>query len=109
LAADTHCQNVVILDLHGLSQITDYFVLATGTSARQMRSVSDEIVEMGAGRKFKALDRNGYEGESWILTDFVDVILHIFDPAARNYYDLDNLWGDAPRVEWKRQGDGGNS
>jgi ribosome-associated protein len=101
LAADTHCQNIVILDLHGLSQVTDYFVIATGTSARQMRSVSDEIAEMGSGRKFRALDRSGYEGENWILTDFVDVVLHIFDPAARSYYDLDNLWGDAARVEWK--------
>jgi ribosome-associated protein len=100
LAADTHCQNVTILDLRGLSQVTDYFVLATGTSARQMRAVSDEIAEMGMGRKFRALDRSGYEGQNWILTDFVDVILHIFDPEARSYYDLDNLWGDAPRVEW---------
>jgi ribosome-associated protein len=101
LAADTHCQNITILDLRGLSQVTDYFVLATGTSARQMRSVSDEIAEMGAGRKFRALDRSGYEGENWILTDFVDVVLHVFDSAARSYYDLDNLWGDAPRVSWE--------
>jgi ribosome-associated protein len=106
LAADTHCQNVVILDLRGLSQVTDYFVLATGTSARQMRSVSDEIVELGKERKFHALERSGYEGESWILTDFVDVILHIFDPAARTYYDLDNLWGDATKVSWQRPGAG---
>ena len=88
-----------------MSQVTDYFVLATGTSARQMRSVSDEVAEMGAGRKFKALDRAGYEGENWILTDFVDVVLHIFDSAARSYYDLDNLWGDAPRIKWERSAD----
>jgi ribosome-associated protein len=90
-----------VLDVRGLSPITDFFVIATGTSARQMRSVAEEIEEMGQPRRFKAISRSGYEGESWILTDFVDVVVHIFNQEARGYYDLDGLWGDAPRVEWE--------
>jgi ribosome-associated protein len=104
LAANTHCSTIAVLDVRGLSPITDFFVIATGTSARQMRSVVDEIEEMGQPRHFRAIGRNGYEGESWILTDFVDVIVHIFNGEARRYYDLDGLWGDAPRVEWQADG-----
>ncbi len=92
---------MAVLDVRGISPVTDYFILATGTSDRQMRSVADQIEELGGPLRFKALSRNGYEGSSWILTDFVDVVLHVFSPAARSYYDLDNLWGDAPRVAWE--------
>jgi ribosome-associated protein len=89
-----------VLDVRGLSPITDFFVIATGTSARQMRTVAEEIEEIGQPRGFGALHRTGYESESWILTDFVDVVVHVFNQESRSYYDLDGLWGDAPRVEW---------
>lgn len=101
LADGSHCQDVVVLDVRGISPVTDFFVLATGTSGRQMRSVAVEIEEAGEPRHFKSFGRNGHEGESWILTDFVDVVLHIFSSTTRSYYDLDGLWGDAPRVEWR--------
>ena len=100
LAASTHCHNVVVLDVRGISPVTDFFILATGTSTRQMRSVADEIAELGQKHTYAPLSTNGYEGNSWILVDFVDVVLHIFSNDARTYYDLDNLWGDAQRVEW---------
>ncbi len=100
LAGDTRCQNIVVLDVRGLCQVTDYFVLATGTSAKQMRSVAQEVEELGAPRKFVAMSRSGYEAANWVLIDFVDVVVQIFTPTARSYYDLDGLWGDAPQVEW---------
>jgi ribosome-associated protein len=103
MADGSHCQNVVVLDVRGISPVTDFFVLATGSSGRQMRSVAVEIEELGEPRNFKSFGRNGHEGETWVLTDFVDVVLHIFSPTTRSYYDLDGLWGDAPRVEWKPQ------
>lgn len=92
-----------MLDVRDLSPVTDFFVIATGTSARQMRTVADDIEEMGEQRQFSAMRRSGYEGESWILTDYVDVIVHVFSDEARQFYDLDNLWGDAKRVEWRDQ------
>jgi ribosome-associated protein len=100
LAAQTHCQNVTVLDVAGLSPVTDFFVIATGTSPRQMRSVCDEIEELGQQRHFRSLSRSGYNGEQWICVDFVDVLLHVFSGEARQYYDLDNLWGDAKPVAW---------
>jgi ribosome-associated protein len=99
LAAHTRCHNVAVLDVRGLSPVCDYFVLASGTSARQMRTVADEIIELGEKQHTKSIHRDGYEGESWILVDFVDVIIHLFSDQARAYYDLDNLWGDAVRVD----------
>jgi ribosome-associated protein len=103
-AADgSHCQNVVVLDVRGISPVTDFFVLATGTSGRQMRSVAAEIEELGESGNFKPFGHNDNESESWVLTDFVDVVLHIFSPDSRSYYDLDGLWGDAPRVDWKQE------
>jgi len=98
LAANTRCHNVVVLDLQGLSPVCDFFILASGTSTRQMRAVADEIAELGETLNFAALHRTGYEGESWILVDFVDVVLHLFSDDSRAFYDLDNLWGDAKRV-----------
>jgi len=98
LAANTRCHNVVVLDLQGISPVCDFFVIASGTSARQMRSVPDEISELGEKRDFKPLGQTGYDGESWILVDFVDVVLHLFSDESRSFYDLDNLWGDAKRL-----------
>jgi ribosome-associated protein len=100
LAASTRCNNVVVLDVSGISPITDFFVVATGTSPRQMRSVSDEIADLGEKSTFAPLSQSGQDGESWMLTDFVDVVVHLFSPDARQYYDLDGLWGDAKVVEW---------
>jgi ribosome-associated protein len=100
VAAGTRCNNVVVLEVSGISPITDFFVIATGTSPRQMRSVSEEIAELGEKQNFAALSQSGQEGESWMLTDFVDVVVHLFSPDARQYYDLDGLWGDAKRIEW---------
>jgi ribosome-associated protein len=99
LAANTRCHDVALLDVQGLSPVCDFFVLATGTSARQMRSVAEEIEQLGQKQGFTAINRAGYETDSWILVDFVDVIVHLFSAEARLYYDLDNLWGDAKRVD----------
>lgn len=101
LAAGTNCQNVVVLDVSGLSPVTDFLVIATGTSPRQMRTVCDEVEEAGEGQRFKALSRVGDDSSSWTCVDFVDVVLHVFSQDARSYYDLDGLWGDAKIVEWR--------
>ncbi len=100
IAQERHCTDIVVLDLRGLSPATDYFVIATGTSNRQMRTVADEISEAGRQQGFPRFGRAGYEQARWILLDFVDVVVHLFDPEYRQFYDLDLLWGDAERVEY---------
>ena len=101
MAANTRCTNVVVLDVDGLSPVTDFLVLATGTSSRQMRSVCDDLSEMAVERRHRPFGSDGLTGETWMLVDFVDVVFHVFNPESRAFYDLDNLWGDAKPVEWK--------
>lgn len=100
-AANTRCQNVVVMDLRGRSPVTEFFVIATGTSARQMRTVADEVQDLGKNLNYKAWQKSGYESARWILVDFVHVVVHVFDPDSRAFYDLEILWGDAPRIDWR--------
>lgn len=108
LASSTHCRDVVVLDVSGLSPVTDYFVLATGTSPRQMRTVADDLRELGEQDDFRPLSTSGYEGDSWLLIDCIDVVCHVFSEQARLFYDLDGLWGDAPRVQWTDASEAGS-
>jgi ribosome-associated protein len=101
LLANTRCHQVVVLDVAGVSPITDFLVLATGTSPRQMKSVSDESQEFGESRGFRALSQAGDTSGNWIAIDFFNVVVHVFSQDARDFYDLDNLWGDAKQVEWR--------
>ncbi len=98
LAAESRCSDIVVLDLKGKSPATDYFVIATGTSGIQMRAVSDEICKDAKQNGLQRFGRAGYEQARWILLDFVDVVIHIFDAEYREYYDLELLWGDAKRL-----------
>ena len=98
LAAERHCTDIVVLDLRDISPATDYFVIATGTSDRQMRSVADEICQAAREQDQQRFGRAGYEQGRWILLDFFDVVIHIFDAEYRDYYDLELLWGDAERL-----------
>ncbi len=98
VAAERHCSDITVLDLRGKSPATDYFVIATGTSNRQMRTVADEICESAREQGLQRFGRAGYEQARWILLDYVDVVIHIFDSEYRNYYDLELLWGDADRL-----------
>jgi len=98
LARDRHCSDVVVLDLRGKSPATDYFVVATGTSSRQMRTVTDQIKKIADKHGMHIFGRAGYHQARWILLDFVDVVIHIFDSDYRDYYGLDMLWGDAETI-----------
>ena len=99
--ANTRCHNVVVLDMGGLSPVTDYMVIGTGTSPRQMRTVCDQLEEIAEPRGHRTLSRSGDESGQWIVIDFVDVVCHVFSQDARQFYDLDNLWGDATQLDWR--------
>lgn len=95
------CEEILVLDVQGVSSICDFMVIATGTSDRQMRAVSDHIESAARALGDKPYRTAGIQQASWIVLDFVDVVIHLFDPEARRYYDLEMLWGDAPRVSWE--------
>lgn len=105
LIHDDRCEDVLVLDVRNLSQVSDYIVLASGTSDRQLRSVQQHVVELGSELGHPAFGKSTDEGATWMIADFVDVVVHLFEPNTRAYYDLEMLWGDAPRVVWEREGD----
>ena len=97
-AASKQGEAIVILDVHDLIAITDYFVILTGTNRRQVAAVSDTIVRELKRRGVPALGSDGVDAGRWALIDGSSVIVHLFSPEAREYYDLEGLWGDAPRI-----------
>lgn len=103
---DDKCEHVLVLDLRGRSQVTDFFVIASGTSERQMRAAATHAGELGESAGFGLHKSNINErGATWFVLDFVDVVVHVFEPETRLFYDLEMLWGDAPRAEWRRPED----
>ncbi len=102
LVRDDKCEDVQLLDVRGLSQVTDYLIVASGTSERQMRSVLQHVDELGSKHGYSSYRSHSDDRSTWLLLDFVDVVVHLFEPNTRAHYDLETLWGDAPRVEWER-------
>ncbi len=102
IAHDHKGEDITAMDLRGISPVTDFTVICTGTSERQMRAVADHIMEYGRKVGERPFGTSGYDGSAWVLLDFVDVVVHIFAKSYRDYYDLDLLWGDAPRIDWRR-------
>lgn len=101
--ADDKCDEVLVLDLRGRSQVSDYIVIGTGTSERQIRAVAQHVDETGAGMGMRVFRSNmNQHGQNWVYIDFVDVVVHVFEAATRGYYDMEMMWGDAERVDWSR-------
>jgi ribosome-associated protein len=93
----------VVMQVQDLIVITDFFVLATGTSDRQVRTVAQEIENELRKRGVKPVRREGEREGRWVLLDFVDFVAHVFHQEERDYYGLERLWSDAPLVEWEDQ------
>lgn len=99
LVSDKNAINPIILQVKGLSDITDYFVIASGTSSRQMKTIADYVVEKLDKKGLKPVHFEADDGYTWLVLDFIDVILHIFTEEKREYYRLEYLWGDARKLK----------
>jgi ribosome-associated protein len=91
--------DVVILDLRKVTEFTDYFVLASAASQRQMVAVADAVLEALREQGLRPAHIEGYPKQEWILLDYDDFVVHLFTPRTRTFYDLERLWGGAGRVE----------
>ena len=89
-------------DLPVLECIARYFVIGTGTSEQQIRSVAEEMATLGKQKDFSPYNRAGLQQGRWAVVDLVDIVVHLFDEEFRDFYDLELLWGDAPKVAWAR-------
>lgn len=98
-ASDKKAEDIVAIDVAALIVVTDYFVICTGRTGRQVKTIAEEVEEQLRERLgIKPIGREGVEEGRWILLDFVDVVVHVFQPAERDFYRLEKLWGDAPRL-----------
>lgn len=106
LLTDDKCEDVLVIDLRGRSQVTDFFIVASGTSERQMRSSAQHVADLTKDHPLELYRSNLSEQDhGWTFLDLVDVVVHVLTPESRRYYDIEMLWGDAPRIEWRRERD----
>jgi ribosome-associated protein len=97
LALERKARDVTVLDLRGISSATDYFIVASGTSDVQVKAIADHVLEGLREEDERADHVEGLTGGRWVLLDYIDFIVHVFHPQSRAFYQLENLWGDAPR------------
>jgi ribosome-associated protein len=96
LLYDRKATDVVLLDLRGFSTATDFFIIASGRSDTHVTSIADHVIEELKAESMRPVGVEGMRGGRWVLIDFVDIVVHVFHPAAREFYQLERLWGDAP-------------
>ena len=97
LAFEKKAKNLISLDLRGYSSIADYFIICHGNSEPQIKAIVDNIRK---GTSFKPRHLEGYENKKWVLLDYFDIIVHVFDEKEREYYSVENIWADVPKQEF---------
>jgi len=108
-AQEKQAADVILLDLEGLGAFTDYFIVCTGFSARQVEAICDEIEAQMERSGVRLRHREGKPGSDWMLLDFGGLIVHVFTERARRFYDLERLWRAARRVEFSEPHGGSSS
>ncbi len=103
-AEENNGTEILIMDMTGITALFDYFVIATGTSQRQLNAISDEIQHC-LERDLNDTRRSNHsvERSSWIVLDYGNVVVHIFDEETRAFYSLETLWADAPHIDWRAE------
>ena len=100
-AVDNKGQDVLVLDLRGITPMFDFFVIATGASRRQVHTIIEEIDATLRAVGDERMSVEGYDVSKWVVQDYGDVMVHVFDPDTREYYKLEELWADAKRIDWE--------
>jgi ribosome-associated protein len=98
-AAEKKALNPTVLDLRDIATFTDYFIITSGANVRQVQAIADEVVERLKRQGTRAARLEGYQRAEWVLLDYGDLVVHVFEESARRFYDLERLWRDAPRVD----------
>lgn len=98
-ASDKKALEMVVLDLREVANFTDYFLITSGNNVRQVQAIADEVVEQLKKQGTRAARIEGYQTAEWILVDYGDFVVHVFEDKARRFYDLERLWRDAVRVQ----------
>jgi len=97
-ADDRQARDMVLLDLSGLTVMTDYFFICSGNSTTHIRTIVDKITEAMKGAGMGGIRTEGYDAAQWVLMDYGDVVVHVMSPEQREYYQLEEFWSEAPHV-----------
>lgn len=97
--SDKKGERITVIDISEVSTLADYFIIANGDNVNQVRAMSDEVEEKLSKAGLKGNKTEGYDTANWILQDYKDIIIHIFDRETRGMYDLERIWGDGKKVE----------
>lgn len=103
LALERKARDTVVLDLRGISSAADFFLIATGNSDIQVKAIAERITEGLRDLGEKPQHAEGLETGRWVLLDYIDLVVHVMHPQARDFYQLEALWGDAPSVEFETE------
>lgn len=104
-ALDKKALDPLVLDLRGISSVAEFFVILTGTSNRHVQAVADNVMEAFKAVGIKPMGEEGLRDGKWVLLDYVEVVVHVFLEPVREYYDIERLWIDAPRLDLDDPGD----
>jgi ribosome-associated protein len=104
LASNKKAEEIVVLDVRGISTFTDFFVICSATSEPQLKAIANEIqTRLKEDHGVRAVAMDGFPASQWIVLDYLQVVVHVFHRDKRAFYSLEDLWGDAPRVEWETE------
>lgn len=101
IASEKKAENIIIYHVEDITSVAEYFVVCSGMNERQLQAISDDIKKDMKETQIPIIGIEGYNNATWILLDLGGVVMHIFNKETRSFYDLDILWGDAPKIEWE--------
>ena len=102
VAAENKAKDVIVLDMRDLTPLYDYFILATGASRRQIHTIAEEVDSAMHAEGEQRLGIEGYESSRWVVQDYGNIVVHVFDAETRTYFGLEDLWADAKQINWER-------
>jgi len=102
VADDNKARDILVLDMRGLTAWYDFFVIVNGSSRRHIHTIVEEIDDAMSAEGIRRLGVEGYESGKWVVQDYGDILVHVFEPDTRQYYALEELWADAKRLDWQR-------
>jgi ribosome-associated protein len=103
VARDNKGKDILVLDMREITPLYDFFVIVTGTSRRQIHTLAEETDAALTAIGDKRIGIEGYQASKWVIQDYSDILVHVFDPDTREYYKLEELWADAKRVDWENE------
>ncbi len=103
LAVNKKAKDTVVIELKDLSSIADYFVICSGENRAQVKAIAEAIDDYFSGKKIFPIGKEGMDFARWVLLDYGDIVIHVFDDETRGYYNLEKFWMDAPRIPLENQ------